>query len=60
MISPARITTACGMPAICATWMPKLCSLPPSLSLRRNTTLLPTSFTDTLKLRMRGSRRPVG
>ena len=45
----ARSTMARGMPASFATCMPKLCSLPPRASLRRNTTLPSISLTATLK-----------
>ena len=37
-----------GGGAIFATWIPKLCSLPPGINLRKNITLFPTSLTDTL------------
>ena len=49
----ARRTISCGIPAIWATWIPKLWALPPGLSLRRKMILLSTSFTATLKFLMR-------
>ena len=43
--------TSLGIPAILATWIPKLCAVPPSLSLRRKITCEPTSFTAMWKFR---------
>ena len=49
-ICVARSITGAGMPAICATWIPKLWFEPPGWSLRVKITWSPTSRTDTLKL----------
>ena len=42
------LITELGIPAIFATCIPKLCSLPPRINFRRKITFLPTSFTETL------------
>lgn len=46
--SLARLTMTGGSPASFATWIPKLCSLPPFTNLRTKTTLPFISLTDTL------------
>ena len=49
----ARLTMLGGMPASLATWIPKLCSLPPLTSWRTNTTFPLISLTLTLQFTMR-------
>ena len=52
-ISSARATTLRGIPAIWATWIPKLWLLPPGTSFRKKMMFFPISLMETLKFRIR-------